>query len=434
MTQADVFKAYDIRGVAGTEITDELCRQVGQALGSVLPAGIVAVGFDMRPDSEAFAEELMSGLVAAGREVWNLGLIPTDMIYYAVGAHNLAGGAVVTASHNPGKYNGIKVVGVDIPRVQAAVEAGSNTPSPQPGSILEKDLKADWLAHALAQVNAATWPAYKVAIDASNGMAGSVLPLVKTPLQVQEVNYELDGTFPNHAPNPTIESNLQQLKAAIAQGGLDFGVAFDGDGDRAVLVDGKGRMLSGTVLTALIAADVVQRQPGATVVYGATVGDVVPETIRKLGGKAVRAKVGHSFIEAAMRQQQAAFGGELSGHMYFKDNYYAGSGLIGALVAIDIVARSGKSLAELHDAYAVYADSGEINVPVQDPAALIEKLASHFHDGQQDRLDGLTVRYADWWFNVRPSNTEPLVRLNVEAHSQDVLQVHQQEVQSLIDS
>lgn len=433
MINPDVFKAYDIRGIAGQEITPELFGAVGRGMASILPEGIVAVGRDMRPDSEEYAKAVIAGLVAQGRQVWDLGLIPTDMIYFAVGEFKLAGGAVVTASHNPSKYNGIKIVGAEIAELKEVVVAGEFASS-DAGSVEQKDLKQAWVDHALNLVNASGWPTYNVAIDASNGMAGLILPLIKTPLNVTELYYELDGTFPNHAPNPVDPQNLVALIAAIKKDKLDFAIAFDGDGDRAVLVDGKGRILSGSIVTAIIAADVLDRHPGAPIVYGASMSNIVHETIEKLGGKAVRSRVGHSFIEQAMRDNQAEFGGEYSGHLYFKDNFYAGSGLIGALSAIDILARSGESLAELHDQYNIYANSGEINLPVSDGASVMDKLAAHYDDGAQDRLDGLTVRYADWWFNARPSNTEPLLRLSIEANDQDLLQTRQQELLSLIDS
>lgn len=434
MINPDIFKAYDIRGIAGSEITPELCAQVGRGLGDMLPDGIVAVGYDMRPKSQEYAKSLMNGLVIQGREVWDLGLIPTDMIYFAVGEYNLAGGAVVTASHNPGKYDGIKVVGAEITELKDVVVLDKFESVNLPGSIVNKDLKQEWVQHALGFVEADKWPTYKVAIDAGNGMAGLILPLIKTPLQVTELFYELDGTFPNHAPNPVDPKNLTELIATIKKDGLDFGVAFDGDGDRAILVDNKGRILDGTILTAMIAEDVLKRHPGAAIIYSAAMSNIVPETIVKHGGTAIRSAVGHSNIEKAMREHDAEFGGEYSGHLYFKDNYYAGSGLIGALVAVDILARSGKTLAELHDQYTIYANSGEINLPVDDVVDVMDRLAAHYEDGTQDRLDGLTVRYKDWWFNARPSNTEPLLRLSIEANDQELLQTRQQEILTLIDS
>jgi phosphomannomutase len=433
MINPDVFKAYDIRGIAGDEITPQLCRAVGQGFGSIVPEGIVAVGYDMRPESREYATSLIEGLVAQGRQVWDLGLIPTDMIYFAVGKYQLAGGAVVTASHNPGKYNGIKIVGAEIDRLKDVVLVG-NFVDAQPGAVEQQDLKQAWVDHALNQVNASGWPAYNVAIDAGNGMAGLILPLLKTPLHVTELFYEPDGTFPNHAPNPVDPQNLTELIATIKKGKLDFGVAFDGDGDRAILVDHKGRIVGGTMLTAIIAADVLGQHPGVTIVYSVSMSNIVPETVKKLGGTAVRSQVGHSYIEAAMHNNNAEFGGEYSGHLYFKDNYYAGSGLIGALRVIDILARSGKTLAELYDQYNLYANSGEINLPVDNTDKVIKKLADYYNDGKQDHLDGLTVRYPDWWFNARPSNTEPLLRLTIEANDQDLLQTRQQELLTLIDS
>lgn len=433
MINPDVFKAYDIRGIAGSEITPELSAQVGRGLGQLLPEGIVAVGYDMRPQSEEYAKSLMNGLMIQGREVWDLGLISTDMIYFAVGKFGLAGGAVVTASHNPGKYDGIKIVGAEVSDFKAALD-GEIVAAQQPGTIIQKDLKQAWVDHALSFVDAESWPAYKVGIDAGNGMAGLIMPLVKTPLEVVELFYDLDGTFPHHAPNPVDPKNLSDLVANIKRHSLDFGAAFDGDGDRAILVDHKGRILDGTILTAIIAADVLQKHPGAAIIYSAAMSNIVPETIQNNGGTAIRSAVGHSNIEKAMRQHDAEFGGEYSGHLYFKENYYAGSGLIGALTVIDILARSGKTLAELHDQYAIYANSGEINLPVDDVVAVMDKLAAHYDDGAQDRLDGLTVRYKDWWFNARPSNTEPLLRLSIEANDQELLQTRQQEILTLIDS
>lgn len=432
MINPDVFKAYDVRGKAGSEITPELCAQIGRGLGDILSDGIVAVGYDMRPESQEYAESLINGLVMQGRQVWDLGLIPTDMIYFAVGKYELAGGAVVTASHNPGEYNGVKIVGAEIQELRGTVLAGEYKAVDQPGSITQKDLKQVWVDHALNLVDVSGWPAYSVAIDAGNGMAGAILPLLKTPLSVTEMFYDLDGAFPSHAPNPVDPKNLTALIAAIKKDQLDFGIAFDGDGDRAILVDGKGRIVNGTILTAIIAADILSRLPGASVVYSASMGNIVPETIERLGGAAVISRVGHSHIEEAMREHQAEFGGEYSGHLYFKGNYYAGSGLIGALTVVDILARSGKTLAELFDTYNVYASSGEINLPVSDVVATMDVLAATYNDGVQDRLDGLTVRYADWWFNVRPSNTEPLLRLSIEANDQELLQTHQQELLTLI--
>lgn len=432
MLNTDVFKAYDIRGIAGKEITPELCEQVGQGLGDVLIEGIVAVGYDMRPDSQEYATALVKGLIAQGRQVWDLGLIPTDMIYFAVGRYKLACGAVVTASHNPGQYNGIKIVGAEISKLRDIVVAGDFTNVSSLGKVEQKDLKQEWAEHALGFVDVAQWPAFNVAIDASNGMAGLILPLLKMPLKIVELNYELDGAFPNHAPNPVDSHNLTELILAVKKDNLDFGIAFDGDGDRAVFVDNKGRILNGSIITAIIAADVLSKHPGASIVYTAAMSNIVPETIEKLGGTAIRSAVGHSYIEKAMRENQAEFGGEYSGHLYFKDNFYAGSGLIGALRVIDILARSDKTLAELHNRYNIYANSGEINLPVADVTAVIDKLAATYSDGQQDRLDGLTVRYKDWWFNARSSNTEPLLRLSIEANDQDLLQTHQQELLTLI--
>lgn len=428
---ADIFKAYDVRGKVGTELTPEVVARIGYALGQWLPTDeAVAVGRDMRPDSASLAEAMIAGLRAAGRDVWDIGLVTSDMIYFAVGHFHLAGGAMITASHNPGDYNGIKFcgegakpIGVDtgLLEIRDAATALKSVPAEQKGNLMPKDISDDWTRHALGFVNAESWPAYKVAIDAGNGMAGAIVPKLqpKVPLQVLPMYFELDGTFPNHIANPLEAKNLVDIQQKIKDEKCDFGVAFDGDGDRAVLVDEKGEPVSGTVMTALLAKFFLAKNQGATVLYNAICGNIVPEAIVAAGGKAFRTKVGHSYIKADMRTHDAVFAGEHSGHYYFKDNFFADSGLIAALVAIEVLAASGKKLSELAADYrTAYVSIPETNFEIEDKEEVIRKLKEAFVDGAQDTLDGLTVRYGKSWFNVRGSNTEPLIRLNVEATTQ----------------
>jgi phosphomannomutase len=438
-----IFKAYDVRGLVGKELTTELAEAVGKALADFLPdAGPVAVGHDMRPDSSELAAAVRKGLMAQGREVVDIGQVTSDMIYFAVGHYGMAGGAMVTASHNPGEYNGIKfcgkgaaAIGIDtgLATIRDAVASDQFKPAGQ-GPERQQDVTDDWITHALSFVDAKSWPAYKVAVDAGNGMAGAIVPhLTKhVPLQTTPMFFELDGTFPNHPANPLELENLQDLIAEIQKNQLDFGIAFDGDGDRAFLVDEKGRRVSGTIMTAIIAEAMLAKYPNSPILHNAICGRIVPETIKAHGGNPVRTKVGHSYIKAEMRKHDAPFAGEHSGHYYFKNNFYADSGLISALIAVDVLAQSGKKLSELADQYDKYVQSGELNSEVQDKEAKIKELSGKYSDGEQDMLDGLTVNYPDWWFNVRPSNTEPLLRLNVEAANQDLCDQKTKELLALI--
>lgn len=440
-----IFKAYDIRGLVGKELTAEVALGVGRALADYVSEGPVAVGHDMRPDSAELAEKVRAGLVRQGRKVWDIGLVTSDMIYFAVGHFRLAGGAMVTASHNPGEYNGIKMcrelarpIGIEtgLLDIKDALLNDGYRAAETAGSVMVKDVKADWIQHALSFVNSDQWPAYRVAVDAGNGMAGAIIPELEkhVPLEVTEMYFELDGTFPNHPASPIEVENLADIISRIKQDQLDFGIAFDGDGDRAFLVDDRGRQVSGTVMTAMLSEYMLGKYPGATILHNVICGRIVPETIKAHGGNPQITKVGHSYIKADMNKYKAAFAGEHSGHYYFKDNFNADSGLIAALVAIEVLSQSGKKLSDLVDQYSKYFESGEINSTVNDQQAKLDALAGAYADGEQSRLDGLTVNYPDWWFNVRPSNTEPLLRLNVEAATREQMEQRRDELLNLIRS
>lgn len=443
----DIFKAYDIRGEVGSELNNDVAWAVGAALADWLPeAGAVAVGYDMRPDSKELAEALSEGLRLQGREVVNIGNVSTDMIYFAVGSLGLAGGAMVTASHNPGKYNGIKLcreeakpIGIDtgLGDIRDAAMAGNFVPAAKKGELTEKDVREAWVDHVLSFVNVDAWPEYHIAIDAGNGMLGAIAPVLeaKVPkLKVEQMYYELDGSFPNHPANPLLPEGVADLQARILDQGLDFGIAFDGDGDRAVLVDEKGEVVSGTVMTAILAKYFLTKQPGSTILYNAIVGRVVPETVAKNGGTSHRTKVGHSYIKAEMRARDAVFAGEHSSHYYFRDNWSADSGLLAAMIAIQVLAESGKTLSELAAEYKTYVSLTETNFETSNKDAIIAKLKEVFADADQDELDGLTVNYDDCWFNVRGSNTEPLLRLNAEASSKEELDKLVERVAAVIRS
>jgi phosphomannomutase len=438
-----IFKAYDIRGLVGTELTSEVAYGVGRALADFVDEGPIGVGYDMRPDSAELAEQVRAGLVQQGREVWDIGQVTSDMIYFAVGNNKLAAGAMVTASHNPGAYNGIKLcrelarpIGIDtgLVEIKNALINDSYKDGAKAGSISKHEVIEDWVKHSLSFVHADTWPAYQVAVDAGNGMAGAIVPTLEkfVPLKVTEMYFELDGTFPNHPASPIEVENLADIIAKIKENNLDFGIAFDGDGDRAFLIDELGRQVSGSVMTSMLAEYFLGKFPGSTILYNVICSRVVAETIKAHGGTGVRTKVGHSYIKADMQKYGASFAGEHSGHYYFKDNFNADSGLIAALVGIQVLVQSGGKLSELVDKYSKYCDSGEINSTVTDTKAKLAELTEAYKDGKQDTLDGLTVNYEDWWFNVRPSNTEPLLRLNVEATTPELLKQKTDEVLALI--
>ena len=429
-----IFKAYDIRGKVGSELTPAVVRKIGGAFGRWLPSsGAIAVGRDMRPDSKSLADALISGLRRAGRDVIDIGEVTSDMIYFATGHYHLAGGAMVTASHNPGEYNGIKLCREDAKPVgedsgllevrELSKTASANTPGEQ-GSLVVQDVGDDWINHVLSFINTDELIALNIAVDAGNGMAGKIFPEIEPylPFQVHEMYFELDGNFPNHIANPLEPKNLVDLQRTIKLKSCDAGVAFDGDGDRAVLLDENSDPLSGTVMTAILAEYFLKKERGSTILCNAICGRAAIEAIEKNGGVAVRTRVGHSFIKGAMRKYKAVFAGEHSGHYYFKENFMADSGLIAVVIGLFILSKSGKKLSELAEPYRKsYVSIDETNFEVFNKQAVINTIAENFTDGKQDYLDGLTINYPDGWFNIRPSNTEPLLRLNAEAKTHDDL-------------
>ncbi len=441
----DIFKAYDIRGKVGSQLTQQTARDIARAYADWLPAkGIVAVGHDMRPDSSKLADAFIKGLQSQGYDVWDIGLVTSDMIYFAVGKYSLAGGAVITASHNPGADNGIKLyrdqviaIGLDsgLSEIRDKFLAGEFEPAAQkPGSGTARNITDDWVAHCLTFVQ--KLKPFKIAIDAGNGMAGAILPhiLPKLPLKVEEMYFELDGTFPNHEANPQKPENLQDLIKKVQDNNLDFGIAFDGDGDRAGFVDDKGRPVLGTDLLSLAARLYLDKYPGSEVVHEVRTSRATQELIKKWGGKPVRTKAGRVVIGTVMRERQAPFGGETTGHLFFKENYYADSGLIAALVAMQVISDSDKKLSELVDEYRRYQMITETNFEVEDKVGTLKRIKKAFWGGEQDELDGLTVNYPDYWFNIRISNTEPVIRLNAEAKTKDQLDGLVKKITGIIES
>jgi phosphomannomutase len=437
-----IFKAYDIRGLYPSELDEDVARRVGAAFVQFSRATGIALGRDMRASSPALAAAFAGGAAGAGATVLDVGEVSTDALYFASGALDVPA-AMFTASHNPPRYNGIKLcrqqaapIGVDsgLQEIRTIAEGRDFVDRDQIGAIEKKDVLEDYAAHCRKLVDAEVLRPLKVAIDAGNGMAGKTAPIVFDPLpfEVLPLYFELDGTFPNHPANPIEPANIADLQNLVRSEGCDLGIAFDGDADRMFLVDEVAEPISGSLTTALVAEQLLKKWPGESIIYNLICSWTVPEVIKENGGKPIRTRVGHSFIKEVMAKTGAIFGGEHSGHYYFRDNFRADSGMIAALLVLEGLSKSDKPLSELLQPFRRYASSGEINSEVADQRANIDRLAAHYADGKQDRTDGLTVEYEDWWFNVRPSNTEPLLRLNLEAASEDLMVMKRDEVLSLI--
>ncbi len=443
-----VFKAYDVRGIVGEQLDEDLARATGAAYVEVLGVSALVIGYDMRPSSPSLAGAFADGATAAGADVTMIGLASTDQLYFASGHLNLPG-AMFTASHNPAQYNGIKMcralaqpVGVDsgLAEIRDRVAAGTPATSARTGSIGEHDVLQAYAAHLLALAPVAG-RRLKVVVDAGNGMAGHTAPAVFDRLaervEMVPMYFELDGTFPNHEANPIEPENLVDLQKRVLAEGADIGLAFDGDADRCFLVDERGELVSPSTLTALIAARELAKEPGATVIHNLITSRAVPEIVTELGGTPVRTRVGHSYIKATMAETDAIFGGEHSGHFYFRDFWRADSGMLAALHAMAALAETDRPLSELLGAYERYPLSGEINSTVADQDGVLAAVEAAYADREGveiDRLDGLSVGHADWAFNVRASNTEPLLRLNAEGKDQSTMARVRDEVLAIIRS
>jgi phosphomannomutase len=436
-----IFKAYDVRGVVPDDLNADLVRRIGAAFVEWSKAPKVVVGRDCRLSSPELAEAIAEGVTSRGGDVIDLGLASTDLLYYASGSLDLPG-VMITASHNPKQYNGLKFclagarpVGEEtgLRDIRALVERDLG-PAPHRGTVERRDLLPAFVDHALSFVDVAKMRSLTVVIDTANGMGGLVAPalLERLPVKLHHLFPELDGTFPNHPADPIDPANQRELRDAVGEHHADVGFAFDGDADRVFLIDERGQDVSGSIVTALVAKSMLAREPGASIIYNVICSWTVPEVIRENGGVPVRTRVGHSFIKQDMAETGAIFGGEHSGHYYFRENYRADSGLIAGVVALGELSAADVPLSQLLAPFRRYADSGEINSRVDDVPGTIERVADALSDGKQDRVDGLTVEFEDWWCNVRPSNTEPLVRLNVEARTQELLDDRTAAVLSLI--
>jgi len=437
-----IFKAYDIRGIYPDQIDDEGAWKIGSATAQFLRSLLtgyergqanmqsLCVGRDMRTHSPAVAKALIKGMNSTGANVIDIGMIDTPQMYFAINHLGTCGGVQVTASHNPAKYNGFKIsglqakpVGADtgLKDIQHIAMAMPHTKGKATGSLEKRDLTDEYKNHVLKFLRPSKVK-LKIAIDASNGMAGKIVPAVfgNLPVEIIPINFKHDGTF-KHEPNPLVEKNLAEVKEAVLENGCHFGLCFDGDADRLMMVDEKGRTVTCDLMTALIAPYFLEKDLKSTVVYDLRSSWVVAEEIIKHGGTPRRERVGHSYMKKAMRDSHAVFGGELSGHFYYRDNYCADSGMITLVHILNIVAQAKRPISKLIKPLRRYHASGEINFEVEDKQTRMEELARRYGEGRVDYLDGVTVSFKDWWFNCRPSNTEPFLRLNVEAKTEELL-------------
>ncbi len=451
-----IVKAYDVRGTVPDQLDERIAHALGVGFATLLRdreprLEQVIVARDMRPSGPRLVAAFADGLLDQGYSVVDIGLASTDMMYFASGRHD-APGAMFTASHNPAGYNGVKLclsgarpVGADtgldtIKAVaQRVLDGDGPAPATSPGERTERrDVLDGFVDHVLSFVDTSSIAPLRVVADTANGMGGLVVPAVFERLDVElEVLYgELDGTFPNHPADPLQPANQRDLRARVVAGGFDIGLAFDGDADRVFVVDETGAGLSGSTTTAILAAATLRERPGATILHNLICSKAVPDVVRELGGTPVRTKVGHSFIKQTMAETGAVFGGEHSAHYYFADNYNADSGLIASMLVLAEMSRSGEPLSVLKGRFERYSSSGEINTVIDprvaDAASVIERVSAAYDGCAQDRLDGLTVDAGDWWFNLRPSNTEPLLRLNLEAADRDACDDRVAEVLAIV--
>jgi phosphomannomutase len=448
MLDPKIFKAYDVRGIYPTELDEEGAYAIGRAYVEHFEPRRIAVGRDMRLTAPAMARATIEGAADGGADVVDIGLVGTEMVYFAVGELELDGGVMVTASHNPKEYTGMKIVrrgalpvGGDSGLLEIrdrALAGFDRSRSQTPGQVSEYDVWPGYVERVLSFIDVTAVRPLRVVIDAANGMAGVMLPpvLERLPIEAREYFFEPDGRFPNHEPNPLLPENREFIIAKVREEGADLGVAFDGDADRCFFVDDTGEFVAGDFVTALLAESILEKEPGAKIIYDVRASWAVPETIERAGGVPLVNRVGHAFIKHRMREEGALFGGEVSGHYYFRDFYQADSGVIPFLLMLELVSRRGKPLSEILRPYRErYFLTGELNTPVADVALKLHELKERFADsGKVSHLDGISIEADDWHMNVRPSNTEPLLRLNLEARSQELMERKRDEVLGVIRS
>jgi phosphomannomutase len=439
---AGIFKAYDIRGTVPDQLDEALAERIGRAAATHLGAKSMAVGRDMRESGVGLSAALIRGITSTGCDVVEIGIVSTPMQYFAVGSLGTDGGIMVTASHNPAEYNGFKTSAKDVVpvggdsglvEIEAMVRGELPAASATTGSVSSTDIKAAYAEKILSMLSFGD-RRLKVAVDCGNGMGGLEVDhvLSRYPVDIVGLYMEPDGTFPNHEANPLNPENMRDLQAAVLREGCDLGIAFDGDADRACFCDEKGEIIGNDLVTALLANELVPREPGCAVLYDLRSSRVVAQTVSALGGKPVRERVGHAFMKATLRRHVGPFGGELSGHFYFRDLWYTDSAIYAAGLVLAQLSRGTTALSELVAPLRRYPNTGEVNFHVEDKDGKIEEIAAAFPDARQDRLDGITVEYDTWWCNVRKSNTEPLLRLVLEADDEATFETARGKVMAIL--
>jgi phosphomannomutase len=443
-----IFKAYDVRGLYPNQIHEDIAKQIGRAFVAYLGAKRIAVSRDMRLSSPALAAAFIDGALAQGADVVDFGMLGTDMLYFAVARDKFDGGAQITASHNPKQYNGAKLV-----REQAIPLSGDAgisdirdmilhdripKPSSAPGTLTESRLLDDYIDHVLSFIDPSVIRPFRLVLDAGSGMGGLIAPPLfdRLPCETTRLCFEIDGTFPHHQANPLLEENRRHLVDHVLTEKSDAGLAWDGDADRCFFVDNNGEFVPGDFITALLAKALLQKEPGAKVIYDVRASYAVKDTVATFGGSALMNRVGHAFFKKRMREENAAFGGEVTGHYYFRNNFFADNGFIPALRILELMSIENMTLSQLlAPLREKYFISGEIDTKMPDANAVqatLDRLNRHYHDGHTYRMDGMSVEYPTWHFNVRPSNTEPLIRLNLEGNTQAEMEARRDEVLSLI--
>ena len=434
MIDADIFKANDIRAIYPDQLNEEAAQSIGAAAVRRFGASQVVVGRDMRLSSPALHDALVDGITAQGADVVDLGMVSIDEVYFASGQYRYPLGVMITASHNPPQYNGLKFclagaveVGTDegLDDIKGLVLGGRlPAPAARRGSVTARDVREDYVRKVRSFIDPTRLRPLTIAVDAGNGMAGTTVPAAfkGLPVTIEPLYFEPDGHFPHHLASPIEPRNMVDLQALVRRTGADLGAAFDGDADRMFLTDEQGAIVDGSMLAALVARALLRKNPGATIVYNTVVSRCVPELVERMGGHAVRARVGHAFMNEAMHAHDAIFGAEHSGHFYFRDFWDADSGLIALMNALEVIAEEGQPVSTLSASLCPRVRSGEINSEVADIPATCARVKKAFPDGQLDELDGVTITYPDWWLSVRPSNTEPLLRLNVEADTRALME------------
>ena len=443
--EPSIFKAYDVRGLAPGQIDGEIARRIGRAFIDYLGAKKIAVGRDVRQSSPEIAAGFIKGASSQGSSVVDVGVVGTDMLYFAVASQDLDGGAIITASHNPKEWNGIKMVrkgafalsgDAGIKEIKEALLAGRfSDETPAAGAVTPRPILEDYARHCLSFIDKAKVPPIRVVMDAGNGMGSVGANAIFSQLELDAVKlyFEPDGSFPNHPPDPLVEANRQAVMRRVVEEKAQLGIAWDGDADRCFFIDDTGQFVPGDFVTALLGEAFCRKQPGATVIYDVRASRAVRDRVEAAGGRALMHRVGHAFIKKRMRDENAVFGGEVSGHFYFRENWYADNGMIPALLVLEMLGREGRPLSELlRPLRERYHISGELNSRVDDVDAALERIKARYKDGRITTLDGLSVDYDDWHFNVRPSNTEPLLRLNLEAYSQEAMERRRDELLALI--